>query len=165
MKRYALLAIVLLFVVSSSGCRRGLRLWGVRGGPCAQAYAGAIPRNVAPPQFPQFPQGQPGLTPVPGAPTGLQQPPCCPTCTPCPTDCGCPTDGNYDPAYGSIGGQPANGSSFVQNDTGYDVRPGETFGGVVSDSGMIPPTGSVIPADQPPIINGRPLGFSETGGF
>ncbi|MEM7316153.1 MAG: hypothetical protein AAF497_23710 [Planctomycetota bacterium] len=148
MKRFAFLTILLLFVCSSTGCRRGLRLWGVRGGPCAQGMVGAAPRAVLPPQFPQIPQGVPG--PAAAAP-------CCPTptCTPCPTDCGCPTtDANYDPAYGASVAPPANGSSFVQNDTGFDVRPGETFGGVISDTGMVAPEGSVLPADTAPRVMG-----------
>ena len=156
MKRYAFLAIFLLLVVSSSGCRRGLRLWGVRGGPCAPAYAGAVPRTVLPPQFPQT---------VPVAPTAVAPAaPCCPTptCTPCPTDCGCPTttttDPAYDPAYGISAAPPSNIPGFVP-----EVGPNETFGGVVSDTGMVAPEGTVLPADTAPQIMGRPYGFTEPG--
>ena len=119
MKRFAFLTILLIVIASTTGCRRGLRLWGLRGAPCVPPVAAPTP--VLPGAYAA---PSPAYAPV-------VAPNCCPDVVqPAPLDCGCATEGlSYDPAYRS--------APPVVSDSGYRVLPGETFGGDVGNG--IPP--------------------------
>jgi hypothetical protein len=49
MKRAVILTLLVVAVASSSGCRRGLRCWGLRGDRCGTPYAPSAPPAYAPP--------------------------------------------------------------------------------------------------------------------
>ncbi len=170
MKRFAFLTIVLIVIALTGGCRRGLRLWGVRGAPCWQttaAPAAAAP-TMAPPTY-----AAPAMAPPAYAAPCLPPCPCPPVCPTCPTpsyqpvDCGCAVPAyssgpSYsDPGYASPGygdlGLPAGGQ--IVSDTGYNLQPGETLGSAgMMDGGA---TG-IAPANIAPSIMDTPpvSGFS-----
>ena len=118
MKRLAMFAVVLLVFANVSGCRRGLRLWGVRGAPCA-------------PCAPAY-----GVAPAPAAVPSVQYSGC-ETCP--PTNC-------YDAGAGYAGAGYAgcaDGQTQLIYDGGYNIRPGETLGAAPADAPpMLPPTSS-----------------------
>ena len=108
MKRFAFLTIALIVIASTTGCRRGLRLWGLRGAPCNPPVAAPTP--VLPGAY-----ASPAYSPAvaPACP--------CPEVQPAPLEC-CPTPGvTYDPAYG--GGPSVVGDRVLM--------PGETIQGEI----------------------------------
>ena len=119
MKRLVIIAILLTVAISSAGCRRGVRLFGLRGGRCG---------NRAVPQQPAY-YAVPSYSPTVSAPCECGTCPtnCCPTDC-CPTDC-CPTDGC------STGCSTINGGTVFDSGTGYDsgaFLPENAVPGVIS---------------------------------
>ncbi len=139
MKRFVFVTIVLIVIASTSGCRRGLRLWGCRGARCAPAYGTMAPMPAPPPPaaYPAYP------------PPCVSYPACPDPCA-CPPsyDCGCET--SSVPAYtGYSGCSP----EIPVSDSGYDLQPGEY---------MVPPSANGMqPANAPPTLpSTAPTGFS-----
>ena len=75
MKRLTIIMILLVLMASTAGCRRGARLWGVRGAPCAPVYAAPAP--VAVTSEPPYAVGEPAALYSPmttSAPTAVYSP-------------------------------------------------------------------------------------------
>lgn len=179
MKRLAALAVIMMFVVSSTGCRRGLRLWGLRGAPCQPA-----------PTAPAFGGGGGGLlgglgqgglgqglgqAGAMGAPMPTTT--CCPPIECPPIDCGCATGSAIDPGYAGMGmeGQIVGGQNMVKTfDSGMPLGPGETLAGVgpaqpqvlgstqpaVPGTASAPSTGFAPANSLPALPSGLPGGSS-----
>ncbi len=146
MKRLAFVTIVLIVIASTSGCRRGLRLWGCRGARCAPAYGTMAPM---PAPTPQPPMAYPACPPA--CPPPCVSYPACPD--PCgysttAYDCGCETTSG--PAYtGYSGCSP----EIPVSDSGYNLQPGEYM--------VSPSTDAMPPANVPPTLpSTAPTGFN-----
>ncbi len=132
MKRLAFVTIVLIVVASTTGCRRGLRLWGLRGAPCMPTCS-PVPGNAGQ-TAPGMGMGM-GVMPGMPSPTAVPPQPCCPVTVPMQSysqgiDCGCPPGGTsmpYTQGYMGAGcdGVTGIGSEVPVSDTGFDIRPGE----------------------------------------
>lgn len=154
MKRLAALAVIMMFVVSSTGCRRGLRLWGLRGAPCQPA-----------PTAPAFGGGG-GLLgglgagagqggPMMGAPMPTTT--CCPPVECPPIDCGCATGASIDPGYASVGGSGMN----IVSDPGFQINPGETLADIGPSSiGPSPQVIGTATAPPSPLVNPPPAAMA-----
>ena len=130
MKRFAFLTIVLIVIASTTGCRRGLRLWGMRGGACTPTATPVPPAGVLPGAYAPAAQGVAPVYSPAVAP--------CPCEQPLPLEYGCGTEGvPFDPAYGGSTGPGWGAASPIVGDTGYNVGPNEIFGGDTG-SGTIP---------------------------
>jgi hypothetical protein len=143
MKRLIVLTMLVTIVICATGCRRGLRTWGLRGCRCG-----------APPPAPAY-------TPVPvySAPTACPAPTVCPAPTACPSvmysPMTCPTV--TAPACNSCptvtyGGGVIDGG-MIQ---GGMIQGGMINGGTVITPGTVIDNGSGA-AFQAPAINTTPI--------
>ncbi len=152
MKRLAALSLIMLFVFSSTGCRRGLRLWGLRGTPCRAGAPGPMMQpGMMQPGMMQPGMMQPGMM-QPNGPmaTPSPAPVCCPpvdVCSP-PVDCGCAVSSGYGAAV-------ADGREVTVADTGYDIQPGEWLAPSSSTGTAAAPSASTPPASLPPSLPSR----------
>ena len=124
MKRLVILTILL--VVATSGCRRGLRCWGLRGDRCATPY---VAPYAAPPAYPPAYAAPAYPAPAYAAPS-YPAPNYCPPmeCDPCaqPDPCCAPGYGQTmytDPGYSTPGAPGLDSSTNYSPDRIYYSKP------------------------------------------